>query len=291
LAGLEGDVVTAEARLAESLDLARILGDKRGIASALGALGSVLFQHIDILRSIAPFEEAASLMRELGDLRQTAFLLAYLASAVSVQGDLERGESLVAESEALLLSLGDTCSFEMDFLLLIQGWLALLAGDFDRAEERLTATLELGRALDSKGILSVTLGFLGELALVQGVEAVAVGHFCEGLILGWEAGYPVGIVLNLKGLVWVGSRREEFILTARFLGALDSLEGRVLQRMPGLVSAAHEANIARVRAALGEDAFVAEWETGRARPLEEVIAEAVTTFAPETQASPNPGAR
>ena len=121
LAGLEGDIGTAEARLAESLALARSAGDKRGTAAALGALGSVLFQHVDIARSIRPFEEAAALMRELGDLRQTAFLQAYRAGAIGIGGDPARGEALIAESERLLESLGDMSSFEADFVLLVQG--------------------------------------------------------------------------------------------------------------------------------------------------------------------------
>ena len=78
IAGLSGDPVTAEARLSESLALARRVGDKRGIAAALGAIGSALFQHIDVASSIAPFTEAVDLFRELGDLRQTAFLQAFL---------------------------------------------------------------------------------------------------------------------------------------------------------------------------------------------------------------------
>ena len=66
-------------------------GDKRGIAAALRALGSALFQQGQVARSIAPFSEAAALTRELGDHRQTAFLLAYLAAAVAHGGDFGAG--------------------------------------------------------------------------------------------------------------------------------------------------------------------------------------------------------
>ena len=274
LAGLEGDMRTAEARLSESLALARGAGDKRGTAAALGALGSVLFQHVDIARSVGPFEEAAALMRELGDVRQTAFLLAYLAGAVGIGGDLARSDALVAESEALLESLGDRSSFEANFLMLIQGWLALTRGDHERAEERLEATIALGRVLDSKGLLSAALAFMGELALARGELAAAAGHYREGLVLGWEGDFAAGIVYNLRGLVWIGSRNGEFRRVARLVGALDVL-GRTVHDLPGIVAATHEADEAKVRAALGEKAFTEAREAGRARPLEEIITEAV----------------
>src|SRR5829696_6039344 len=236
LAGLEGDIGTAEARLSESLSLARSAGDKRGIAAALGALGSVLFQHVDVSRSVQPFEEAAALMRELGDLRQTAYLLAYLAAAVGIGGDPARGEALIAESEQLLESLGDTSSFEASFVAMVQGWLALTRGDYNRAEERLETALTLGRVLDSKGMLSATLAFTGELALIRGEETTAAGHYREGLVLGWEGDFAVGMTYNLHGLIWLGSRSGNLAPVVRLVGALDALAGQT-QYLPGLVTA------------------------------------------------------
>jgi predicted ATPase/transcriptional regulator with XRE-family HTH domain len=54
IAGLSGDPAAAEARLSESLALARTVGDKRGVAAALGAIGSALFQLINVASSIPP---------------------------------------------------------------------------------------------------------------------------------------------------------------------------------------------------------------------------------------------
>jgi hypothetical protein len=121
LAGLHGDLVVAQARLTESLALARRADDKRGVAAALGAMGSAVFRDGDVAGSLAPFAEAAVLTRKLGDLRQTAFLLAHLAYAVGHQGDPTRAEALAADSEELVRSLGDANSFDADLAVMDRG--------------------------------------------------------------------------------------------------------------------------------------------------------------------------
>ena len=157
-------------------------------------------------------------MRELGDLRQTAFLQAYRAGAIGVGGDPARGEALIAESERLLESLGDMSSFEANFVMLVQGRLALMRGDYNRAEEQLERTLTLGRVLDAKGILSAALAFMGELALSRGDVKTAAGHYRKGLVLGWEGDFAVGMTYNLHGLVWLGSRSANLHGPCAWLG-------------------------------------------------------------------------
>jgi tetratricopeptide (TPR) repeat protein len=274
IAGLLGDPVAAEARLSESLALARRVGDKRGIAAALGAIGSALFQHVDVSSSIAPFTEAVELSREVGDIRQTAFLQAFLGGAFAHQGDLARGDALVAESAEMLRSLGDTRSFEANFLMMVQGWLAIQGDDYDRAEERLAAAITLGRVIDAKGILSATHALFGEVALARGHAETAVGHFREGLLQGWEGDYPLGIAWNLHGLVRLGSHGGELPAVARLVGALDAFRGP-MQALPPAAITAYESSVASVRAALGEAAFTAARATGRTLSLESAVTEAL----------------
>jgi hypothetical protein len=115
---------------------------------------------------------------------------------------------------------------------------------------------------------------MGELALRRDEVTTAVGYYREGLILGWEGDFAVGMTYNLHGLVWLGSRNGKFTQVVRLVGALDALAGQA-QSLPGLVTATHEAEITRMREALGEEAFATAREAGRARPLQEMIGEAV----------------
>jgi hypothetical protein len=104
--------------------------------------------------------------------------------------------------------------------------------------------------------------------------ATAAGHYREGLVLGWEGDFAVGITYNLHGLIWLGNRCGKFAPAVRLVGALDDFAGQV-QTLPGLVTATREDDITRLREALGEEAFTTARDVGRALPLREAITEAV----------------
>ena len=174
----------------------------------------------------------------------------------------------------MLGSLGDTSSFEANFVALLQGWLALTSGDYHRAEERLERTLTLGRVLDAKGILSAALAFMGELALSRGDVKPRPGITARV----WSsAGRGISrSVWPTTSTVWSGwgARSGNFAPAVRLVGALDEFAGQV-QNLPGLVTATREDDIARMREALGGEAFTTAREAGRALPLQEAITEAI----------------
>jgi predicted ATPase/transcriptional regulator with XRE-family HTH domain len=273
LAGLQGDAAVAEARLTESLALAREVGDARSLAGVLGAIGSARLQSGDVAGSIAPFLEAITLSRELEDRRQTAFLLAYVAVAVGNQGDVARAEELVAESEQVLRELGDTLSFETSLVALVEGLLALMQCDEERGEEQFATARARGNALGAKAISAVAAAGLGEIELARGHVAAAASRFRNGLDQGWEGDFPLGIAWSLGGLARIGGRRGAWSLTARLFGAAEPYWA-AMQALPKPVTKTQENDVARTREALGDEAFRAAFSAGRSVPLEEIIAEA-----------------
>ena len=275
LARLEGDLTTAQTHLEQSLALARRVGDRHGVAAALRAIGSALFQQGQVAACIPPLSEAIGLTRDLGDRRQTAFLMAYLAVAVGHQGDFERAEALIAESRELFDELGDSGSFEVDLGLLGEGLIAFMEGDQDRAADRFNAALSLGQVLDTKGLVAATLGGLGEIAVARGQRAEAARHCREGVIQGWGGDYPLGIAWSVMGLVRLASRDCQLASAAHLVGALDAFS-ELMHALPPASIRAYEADVARVQTSLGQQAFTMMREAGRASPLEEIVAEAVT---------------
>jgi DNA-binding CsgD family transcriptional regulator len=150
-----------------------------------------------------------------------------------------------------------------------------MQADYDRAQRQLETALALGRVIAAKATLSAALGGLGEVALARGEVGAASQHYREGLILGWEGDFPLGVALNLQGLVRLGSRSDQLIPVARVAGALGAFSG-AMHALPGAVTEAYEANVATVRAALGEEAFAAAQAAGRLLPLPEIVGEAIS---------------
>ena len=165
-----------------------------------------------------------------------------------------------------------------------------MGGDHDRAQRRLDAALALGRALAAKAMLTATQAGLGEVALARGQAEAAAACYRAGLTLGRESGYRQGMAFNLQGLVRVGSCRGGLERTARVIGALDAF-GRAMHAMPGAVAAAYEAAVARVRGALGEEAFTAARAAGQAMPLGEAVAEALALANETTAVGSQDGSR
>jgi predicted ATPase/transcriptional regulator with XRE-family HTH domain len=269
-----GDLAAAEARLRESMALAHQVGDKRGISMGLGAIAIGLEQSGNVAESIPIFDQAVALAREVGNRRDIALLLAYLALAIGRQGDLARAETLAAESLALMQAIGATSGFESTIARLFQGWIALMGDDANLAAERFETALALSQTSGSKAIQSAALSGLAETAFARGRMDEAAAHFREGLVTGWECNLSVGMECNLQGLVRLAIRRGEHARAARMAGALETF-GNTIQALPPAIVRAYEADVARLRMTLGEEAFEAERAGGAALGPAEIVAEAL----------------
>jgi non-specific serine/threonine protein kinase len=93
--------------LEESVTLFRDIGDKWGLAMALGVLGTVVSAQGDPSHAAALYEESRALRRALGDKWGMASALCQLATVVFEQGDAGRATALYEESRALRRALGD----------------------------------------------------------------------------------------------------------------------------------------------------------------------------------------
>src|SRR5262249_10997090 len=94
LAGEQGDATLADALIRESMETARALEDKRGIAVSLNALAVHARDRGDLAASRCLFEENLALWRELGDLVAVARSLSNPANIVKSQGDYIHARSL-----------------------------------------------------------------------------------------------------------------------------------------------------------------------------------------------------
>lgn len=97
-----GDYPAARALHAESLGIGQALGDKSGIAEALGDLGLVARSQGDEVTARSVYIQSLSLRRVSGDEYGIAHCLAGLAGVACLQGRVERAGRLAGATDALL---------------------------------------------------------------------------------------------------------------------------------------------------------------------------------------------
>ena len=309
LADLQGDYDQAQALFEKSLILWRQLADQEGIAGALGNLGGSAARHGDYAAARVLYEESLTVFRGLGNQRVIAALLSNLSSLAFWQGDYARARALDEESLGLQRKMGDQWSIAL--LLNNLGKLAILQDDYAEAQTLFEESLTLRRQLRDQSGIAHALADMGSLADAQGDYARARTLFGESLVIHrqmgdqqgiadalanlglvasnqkdnaqarvWhgeslaiqrQMGDQRGIAFNLERLAVIAHGRSQLSQAARLLGAATFLRENIgSPRSPGEQEEMGKLT-ASVRAALGEEAYAAAWESGRAMTLEQAV--------------------
>jgi predicted ATPase/DNA-binding SARP family transcriptional activator len=343
----QGDPKAAQAFYAESLAIARELGDKREIAHSLNSLGDLAISRGDLRDARALYAESLALHQELKDQRGIAITLGNLGDLALRQGDLPGARTLVEES--LLSWREQNAPWGIAHSLSLLGGIARDQGDHQAARLLVEESLALQRELGNRKGIARALNHMGDLALDQGDDQAAWAFYRESLAISQAAGYRWGISWSLKCLGNVALQQgdsgaakalyEESLALARELGGARGIAGTLLglgrvalhrgettaaraffaeglatQREPGskpqvvegleglaavavaqgqaeraarLFGAAAswwegvpvpreqtetEAHLAALRVVLGDAAFAAAWEAGRALTWEQALA-------------------
>src|SRR5262249_33213318 len=168
-------------------------------------------------------------------------------------------------------------------------------GDLDRAAE----LYEESRAAYERStgrVPAVTLNMLGHVALVRGDREGARRRFIEALEAARERGDRRSVAESLMEFGLLAAGGGDPRRAARLLGAAAArlIELEIVEASFDQEDVA--ASAAEVRAQLGEAAFDAAWEAGRALSLDEAVALALEQTAmsaqdgePRGSAQPRPG--
>lgn len=101
-----GNYEAARERFAQSLNIFRELNLKEGVANVLLNLGTVLWRGGEHAQATALLSESLALQREMGDRGGIARCLEGLAEVACAQGDYERAVKLFGAAEALREQIG-----------------------------------------------------------------------------------------------------------------------------------------------------------------------------------------
>jgi predicted ATPase/DNA-binding SARP family transcriptional activator len=238
LANHQSDYARANELVAQSLGVARSIGDTLQIAYSLVGLGVNAHYRGDYDWAIAIFEEALPIFRELEHSRGTALALNSLSNAVLCLGDHARAAALAEESLALSRSTGDSLSEAASMANL--GRAMLEGGEVPRAVALLKESLDVRRKLGDKGGMAHTLHILGNAALAQDDVPRAAALYAQSLTLRHETGDREGMAAPLEGLAAVAALTGDYARAERLYDAAGALREAIGAPMPPRERAYHE---------------------------------------------------
>ena len=248
MANYQGDHLSAEPLVQESLRLFKELEDNVGTAYALSNAGYVALGRGRYQQAITVIEEAADLFLEEGEKWGAAIEFGFLAVAWRNQGDHERAKRLAERALAISREIGERQATTSALYTL--AILAQTEGKDERArnlfEEGLRLSAELGNEAD-------------------------VAHCLEGLASMCGAEGKIVRAARLWGA-------EEALL--------EKLEDAVYTYVPDRVL--HRSQVAAARSQVDEAAWAAAWTEGRMMSLEQAVEYALEQEPAPDPSAPEP---
>jgi predicted ATPase/Flp pilus assembly protein TadD len=314
IAMFEGDYQRSAQLYEESLHLAREVGDTRGVARALGGLGTMASYRGSMGDAAELGNESLRLFRELTDRRGLALVLRNLGEQAVQEGHYDEAEGPIQESLALCRDIGD--AFQASYALQCLGALEVERGQYDRAREHYEEALEIFRNAEYSWGIANAWEELAHLALAQGNYGEAVARAEEALkllremelgraqrgsvlyILGIalgelgdreraitvlreslssfrERGAKKGIVSCLEGVAGIYTWTGQAERAVRLFGVAAKMREDMGIPLPASERVRHERCVAATRAEFDEDVWQTLWEEGRAMGLEQAMAYAL----------------
>ncbi|HEV3068939.1 MAG TPA: BTAD domain-containing putative transcriptional regulator [Streptosporangiaceae bacterium] len=270
LAHLQCEYPAAVRRLEAALALHRELGDRRGVAGILSALGSVAREQSRYARARELQMESLAEFEALGDRSGMAGAHDSLGFAAWLEGDFATATAESTQALAAFTELGDAEGAAGAELNL--GVAAMYRGEHEAAAAALARSQELAEqvgfregvawARHERGVLAVRLGEPGARALLR-----------DGLEIHRDLGdrWRLASVLDDLAAAELAAQPSSPAQAARLLGAAQQLRETIGTAIAPCERADHARTEAAARAALGEVTFAGLVGAGAASSLEEVL--------------------
>jgi predicted ATPase len=274
LAVAQGDYASADIFIQESLQIARGLDDRHGVAVSLNALAVNARDRGDIDISRSLFEDSLKLWKESGDRQAVARSLSNLANVVKLQGDYARARSLYKECESIFRELGDWTG--LAWSLNYQGDVARDQGDDEAAQELYQQSLETFRELGDRWGIAGSLADLGNLARDQKNFELSHSLYQQSLGMFQELDHKRGIARLLECFACAAAARLESERALRLAGAAAALRQTLGAPLTPGEQAKLERNLEPARQALSSAVRATVWLEGWALPLGKAVEQALS---------------
>jgi hypothetical protein len=215
------------------------------------------------------YQESLDLARATNDPEGMAMALSGLTVLATFRQDGEQAVVLARESLERARATGDP--WLIGHSLHIQGLAVRHGGDGQRAASLFQESLTLLRPVGDRWSMFYALVNLGGAAQARGDYEAARSAYQEALVCNYELRNRLGIALLLECLAEVAVAQDRHQPGARLMGAAERLLELIGASWPPPYVASRERTQATLCAALGDTAFAAARNEGRALPLAEAV--------------------
>jgi predicted ATPase/predicted Ser/Thr protein kinase len=265
----QGDFVSSDSLIRESLDIARQLGDIQSSAVALNALAVITRDRGDLPASRALSEESLAVWRDLHDSLAVARALSNLADVVKLQGDFSYAGKLYQECLSISRELGDRAGYA--WALNHQGDVAREQGDSSAARALYEQSLATFRQLDDRWGIGRSLDDLGNLAREQQDYHAADSFYRESLGIFWKLEHKRGIARLLESFACSAAAQSDSERSLRLAGAAAALRQSIGAPLVPAERNRLEQSLEAARRALPTATGRNAWLEGWVMPIEKAI--------------------
>nr|WP_027927781.1 BTAD domain-containing putative transcriptional regulator [Amycolatopsis benzoatilytica] len=257
-----GDVTGARGFADRCAELFAEIGDRWGQLQAIFAHGTLASLSGDYVRSEAVHTEGLAIAEELELWPEVSYQLSWLGRNALLRKDYAGARQFHQRARAV----GQEHGFTPGAMYALTG-LALGArreGELDLAERHLRTLLAWNRQVDFEPGNSLIVAELGFVAELRGDAEEALRRQREGFEIARRFGDPRAIALALEGLAGARGLAGEHREAARLLGSAAAVRAGIGAPLPAAERGDVDRIAERVRAALGAEAFAAEFRSGGA---------------------------
>ena len=249
------------------LTLARAPAPTPVLAEALTGLGRLAVAQGDLSAAESWLEQGEALARALDApdvLWQALFTRGIVAE---YEGDDDRERAFYEAALAIARQQHDAQATSVVLYALSEA--SYRHGDLQAAGRLAEEAVRLVRSVGDEFVLSLSLANIGQAALARGDANTAADAYHEALDLAVGIGADWAIANALNGFAAIAAARGQHVAAARLLGATEAVrQSSYQERIPSYTLQAQTTEA--VRGTLGEDAFAAARESGRAVSRDDV---------------------
>jgi non-specific serine/threonine protein kinase len=264
------DRALAQRLLDENLVLARETGDTFVIGWTFFFQGNLAILQGDYALARTFYSNSLEQFRKMGNQWSAASSKKSLGLVLYLLEDYGAARSQFEEVLPIYREVGD--KFSMAQALENLGYVAYQQGAYQQATMLFEESLTVFRELERKDTIAWLLGDLGIAVGQQGDRSRAAALLGEALPLSQGVGDAYIIAMCLLGLAGI---QQQPIYAAQLLAAAKTAFEASGEIVEPFYHAAQEHIEDATRAALGEEAFAAAWETGKQMSLDEAVAYAL----------------